>query len=112
MVVIVSDFPDWLGAQLDRRGWTYKELARRSEMSQSAVSMVMTRRQRAGVEFCLGVSDALQEPPTKVFRLAGLLPGSPDADEVLEDIVYCYSMMSSKSKAQLRQYARKLAKLD
>jgi len=108
----VSGFSDWLSERMDRKGWNYKELARRSGMSPAAVSQVMTGRQRPGVEFCLGVSDAFKEPPTKVFRLAGLLPSSPDADEVLEDIVFYYAMMSAKSKAQLRQYARTLAKAD
>jgi transcriptional regulator with XRE-family HTH domain len=105
----VSRFPDWLSAQLDRRGWNNKELAQRSGMSPAAVSQVMTGRQKPGVEFCLGVSDALKEPPTKIFRLAGLLPESKDSDEVLEDIVYYYAMLSPEARERLRRFARALA---
>jgi transcriptional regulator with XRE-family HTH domain len=105
----MSTFSDWLLGRLDQKAWSYKELARRSGMSPAAVSQVMTGRQRPGVEFCLGVSDALKEPPTKVFRLAGLLPDNPDSDPVLEDIVYCYAMLSPNARAKLRQYARTLA---
>jgi transcriptional regulator with XRE-family HTH domain len=109
MEVIVSRFPDWLSAQLEHRGWNNKELAQRSGMSPAAVSQVMTGRQKPGVEFCLGVSDALKEPPTKVFRLAGLLPESRDTDEVLEDIVYYYAMLSPEARARLQRFARALA---
>ena len=105
----MSTFSDWLSTTLDQKGWSNKELARKSGMSPAAVSQVLTGRQKPGVEFCLGVADALQEPPTKVFRLAGLLPKNPDGDEVLEDIVYYYSMMSSRKRAKLRDFARSLS---
>lgn len=41
----------------------------------------MTGRSFAGWDFCVGIARALEEPPEKLFRLAGLLPKLPPAVE-------------------------------
>jgi transcriptional regulator with XRE-family HTH domain len=105
----MSAFVEWLTAKLKKNGWSNNELARRAGLSSAAVSQVMTGRQNPGVEFCLGVSDALNEAPTRVFRLAGLLPENPDADEVLEDVVFYYARMTPDARQSLRTVARALA---
>lgn len=74
-VVMRSDnFVDWLGREIEERGWTYQELADRGGFTRSAVSTVMTRRQNPGLEFCKGVARAFFIRPETVLRMAGLLP--------------------------------------
>lgn len=69
----------WLNEEIERRGWTYSELARRARISTGTLSNIMAGRNRPGLDFCVGISRALDKPPEKVLRLAGLLPALPPA---------------------------------
>jgi len=84
MLNTMSDFTDWLNAELNTRGWGYNELARRAGLSSGGVSIVMTERQRPGWEFCTKIADALVEKPERVLRLAGLLRSEPPSEATVE----------------------------
>jgi transcriptional regulator with XRE-family HTH domain len=73
----MNEIGDWLLTQLEDRGWSQAELARRSEISQPALSRIISGTQQAGPDACVAVARAFGEPPEKVFRLAGLLPPLP-----------------------------------
>jgi transcriptional regulator with XRE-family HTH domain len=73
----------WLNTELQERGWTHRELARRANVSQSAVSSVLAGQRNAGWDFCAAIARALGKPPEEVFRLAKLLP--PLAPAVAEE---------------------------
>ena len=70
----MSRLTDWLSNQLDARGWSYNELARRAGLSSGTVSNVMAGRSNPGLDFCAGVAEALGESPEVLLRMAGLLP--------------------------------------
>jgi transcriptional regulator with XRE-family HTH domain len=72
------DFVDWLNKELNERGWSNSELAKRSGMAPSTISMIISRQSKPGWDFCAGLAKALGESPDKLFRLAGLLPPLPD----------------------------------
>lgn len=74
----MSELTTWLNQEVDQRGWSFNELARRADVSSGHVSLVMTERQKPGYEFCVKVANALDEPPENVLRLAGLLPPIPE----------------------------------
>ena len=105
----MSELVEWLKRRVRREGWSYNELARRAGLSSGGISIVMTRRQNAGVEFCLGVARALNEPPEKIFRLAGLLPRREDPDERIDEILFYFDQMTPQAQEHFRQIARALA---
>lgn len=70
-------FVTWLTEELDKRGWSGSELARRAGLVPSTVSTVITGAKRPGLDFCVGVARALGVMPEQVLRLAGLLPPAP-----------------------------------
>lgn len=72
-----ESFVTWLVEQIDSRGWTNSELARRANLVPSTVSMVVSHQKRPGLEFCVGIAQAFGVPPEDVLRLAGLLPSIP-----------------------------------
>lgn len=74
---VMDEFVTWLTEELDERGWTGSELARRAGLVPSTVSTVITGAKRPGLDFCVGVSRALGVMPEQVLRLAGLLPPVP-----------------------------------
>ena len=61
------DFPEWLQDKLHQRGWSYSEAARRSGISDSMISKVITRYSQPRIDFILGISGALGISPMEVF---------------------------------------------
>ena len=87
MFAMENDFVCWLTTELDTRGWTNSELARRADVGFSTVSRVFSRQQNPGLDFCIGVARALDLPPEDVLRRAGLLPPLPPSVTEEREIV-------------------------
>jgi transcriptional regulator with XRE-family HTH domain len=75
----MSKLSDFLNDEIEDRGWSKRELARRSGISSAQVTDVMNERAKAGAEFCVSVARALGEEPEDMLRLAGILPPLPPA---------------------------------
>lgn len=80
-----SDFATWLMREIETRGWTNAELARRAGISAASISMVVSGQKGVGLDFCLGVSRAFGQPPETVLRKAGLLPPIPTLVSTVQD---------------------------
>ena len=76
-----NDFVAWLTQELDLRGWTNTELARRAGVAASTVSTIISGLKNPGVDFCVGAARALSIQPEIVMRRASLLPSLPPAIE-------------------------------
>lgn len=78
--------------EMNLRGWSIRELARRSELAPTTISDVLGQRTKPGIQFCNGIAHALKEPPERIFRLAGILPpiviGKEKETELLEHFRY------------------------
>lgn len=70
----MESFARWINSELDKRGWSRSEAARRGEISDSMFSKVISGYANPGLNFCRGVSRAFAVPLEDVFRLAGILP--------------------------------------
>lgn len=84
---------NWINQQLNERGWSIRELARRSNLSHTTINDILSDRANPGIDFCNGLARALHEPHDRVFRLAGLLPpvvgqGEETRQELLEYWTY------------------------
>lgn len=70
----MEGFGDWLLLQLEDRGWSQSELARRAGLGNATLSRIISGTRKLGPETAISIAEALGESPAKVFRLAGLLP--------------------------------------
>lgn len=77
----LEHFGDWLETEIQERGWTMSEMARRCDVSQPAISRVVSGERGAGPELCRAIAHAFDMPEEKVFRIAGLLSELPTPDE-------------------------------
>ena len=73
-----TTFAEWLVRQLQDRGWSQRELARRSDVSHTTVSDVLGNVRRPTWDFCASVASAMGENPDDLFVLAGLKPEPPE----------------------------------
>jgi transcriptional regulator with XRE-family HTH domain len=70
----MTTFITWLKNEIDIRGISQAELARRSSLTTGAISHIFSGSRRPGPDLCTAIANALNYPPDLVFRKAGLLP--------------------------------------
>jgi len=101
-----NDFITWLTKELDVRGWSNNELARRANLASSSISMVISGKRTPGVNFCTGVARAFGIPPEEVMRYAGLLPSLPaSSDEpTIREIHDYVKRMNVTERKEVLQY--------
>lgn len=83
-----EQFIIWLNNELDQKGWSRSEAARRGGFSPSMMDKVIGGFSKPGIEFCRGVSRAFSVPLEDVFRLAGILPSAGRPVRERRQIVY------------------------
>ena len=77
IAMATESFTGWINKEIKERGWSLRELARRSNLSSTAVINVMNQHRSPGANFCKGIARALRVSPEEVMRHAGILPPSP-----------------------------------
>jgi transcriptional regulator with XRE-family HTH domain len=72
---------EFLEAELVRRSWRQADLARATRVPDATIHHILNGSRRAGPEVCNALARALDEPPERIFRMAGLLPPlSPEVE--------------------------------
>lgn len=70
----MESFVRWVNGELNERGWSRSEAARRGGFSSSALDKVIGGFARPGTKLCQGLAKAFEVSPEEVFRRAELLP--------------------------------------
>ena len=96
-----DDFRKWMKYELDKRYWTYNELARRASLSSATVSMVMTGRRNPGLDFCTSVGRAFGVDAVVVLQKAGLLPPRSLDDELTEEVLFLFENLAPDDQDRL-----------
>ncbi|RME79663.1 MAG: XRE family transcriptional regulator [Chloroflexi bacterium] len=102
----------WLAQELQQRGWSHAELARRSGISRPFISQVLSGDAKPSVNFCRKVAAALDESPDKLLRLAGILPpagpATPEDDATLQELVELARNLPPEQRKEALRYIRYL----
>jgi len=88
---LTSQFAQWIEQELDERGWSIRELARRTRprISNATINDILTGRTQPGLKSCRGIAHAFNTPPETAMRLANLLPAvTPTAEQQTELVHY------------------------
>ena len=90
-----DEFAEWLFNELDRRGWSYSELARRGNFAHSSISQIVNEGRQPGLKVALGIARAFGVPHYEVLRQAGLLPPLPGGEhqQVTQEMVEVAEML-------------------
>lgn len=101
---------DYLARELQTRGWSMRELSRRSGMSHAQISNVINGDSNAGYEFCLAIAKALDVEPGTLLSMAGfpdMMPGPvPEEREIVRLFRRLSSQMRDLALATLRTWTR------
>jgi transcriptional regulator with XRE-family HTH domain len=104
-----EEFTDWLQKEIEQRGWTVAELARRAEVAHGTINNVMSGMRNPGLDLCCALAHALGVPEVEVLWRAGLLrerPATVDQPWLAEIIEAARQLTPEK-----REYAVTLLKM-
>lgn len=76
----VESFTDWLTSELDTRGWSRAEAARRGGISASILDKIISGYSQPGDKTCRGLARAFGLTTEEVMRRAGLIPSRGTTD--------------------------------
>ena len=100
----------WLIEEVNKRGWSFRELGRRAGLSSGAISKVITGVSLPRWEFCRKVALAFNVPAEKVYRLAGLLPPEPEETTNMREINHLFSQLSTEDQKRFIFFVRTFLK--
>ena len=100
------DITQWLIEEVNKRGWSFRELGRRAGLSSGAISKIITGVSLPRWEFCRKVALAFNVPAEKVFRLAGLLPPEPKETTNMREMKHLFSQLSPKDQKRFIVFVR------
>lgn len=76
-----DQFRQWLTSEMEKRRYSQGALARAIGMSRPFITRVLNGERAPSLDFLIKVAQALDVPPEKVLRLAGILPTSPASED-------------------------------
>jgi transcriptional regulator with XRE-family HTH domain len=113
MTTMYDKLITFIEQELETRGWSHRELARRADVSQTAVSSTLAGQRRPGADFCIKIAKALSEPPEKLLRLAEHLPplSASEDNPLVKEILDTVRNMSPDKLQESLNYIRYLYQL-
>lgn len=109
MVTVSDELVGWLAEEIERRGWSMRELARRAGLSHATVSQVLSGQQAPTWGFCAAIAGPLDEPVDELFIRAGLKRRPPAPVQEEHEVVAIVRGLPADVRAWLMVMLRGLA---
>jgi len=104
MYVSVIDFAEWLRLEMDKAGVSQAELSRRSGISPSQISKILSMQSAPGKVALMAIADALRLPSETVFIAAGMIRSKPEDTPTLEEVNHKLSLLPEDQQRQVLEY--------
>lgn len=105
--VTSDNFSAWLEDELAARNWKPADLAMRAGITQAAISNILNGNREIGAKAALAIAGALNLPPDRVFREAGILPASPgpERDPTFQELLDIMKNLPPDERQEILDYA-------
>ncbi len=103
-----DNFSLWLIREMETRGWSYSETARRGGISHARISQVVGG-ETPGAEFCLAIARAFKMEPEDVLKRAGRFPPEPPVTSRRREADRLFARLSEEDQETLLVQMRALA---
>jgi len=108
-----AHFVDFLNSELEKRGWSRSEAARRGEISPSMFDKVIGGFAKPGPDFLDGVARAFGLTRREVYARAGRIEPEPDSDTPsARDLLTYFSSLMPDHQADVIEHAKALYALE
>ena len=101
----MSDFSEWLFEELNRRDWTYAQLAKAGGISRASISLIISGDRQPGPKVAQGIARAFGYPAEDVMRRAGLLLDKPAEDTTMNEWMAAGRQLTDEERAELLEWA-------
>lgn len=101
----MSSFITWINHELNDRGWSQNELARRMGFSSASVSRTMAQQNNVTYEFCVAVAVAFGTDKEEVLVRAGLLNPRTRTIEG-DEIQRIYNELPAEERKSILDFAK------
>ncbi|MGD8243983.1 MAG: helix-turn-helix transcriptional regulator [Anaerolineae bacterium] len=95
-------------AELETRRWSMRELARRTSVSESTISRIVSGKRSPSSRLCRRIAQALHLPPETIFREAGLLPDSGEQAPGVREALYLFKELPEDEQRRILLIMRTL----
>lgn len=99
---------DWIKQHLEKRGWSIRELAGRSDLSSAYVSNVLNSKQEPGAKFYYGVSKAFGVSLSDIMELDQKGDVREKEDITLKEAIQIASSLTPEQYEDLISYLKSL----
>ena len=100
------EFPVWFSEQLQERGWSRREMARRLGVSHSSIAYLAKGEMKPSVEMCKKIANAFLIPNQEVMARVGMLDPIPPETASRREADFLFSKLSDEEQeivlAQMR----------
>lgn len=104
----MTSFSEWIVSELERRGWSRSEAARRGDISASMMDKVINGVSQPGLSFIKGIAKAFNISLVEVLERAGeYQPKSPvEWQSDREEWESAYDVLSPEDRAEMLEFVR------
>jgi len=101
-----NDFAAWLEEEMQRRGWSQSELAKRAFLNRAVINKILSRMTKPTPETLQAIARALGYPQELVFRKAGLLtdPPPPNHDPDIQLALHLLSNLPPDARREALEF--------
>jgi transcriptional regulator with XRE-family HTH domain len=101
-----EEFISWLKAEMGKREWGIRETARKSGLSPSPISYILSNREQPTFDTCIALAQAFDIPGEDVLRLAGLLPKPPGFNPRTSEMIGMFAELPEDDQEEMLQMVR------
>lgn len=103
----MTKFSDWLLKQMESRGWTQAELARRAKIHRQVVSgYINVKVSKPDEEILSKIALGLGLPDSAVFQAAGIMKNETPETKTIKEIKYLIEGLPEEDQTDVIEYIR------
>jgi transcriptional regulator with XRE-family HTH domain len=91
-------FSQWLQSEMDKRDWSQSDCARAADLNRAVINKLLNGKCRPQPATLMAIARALRIPVETAYRAAGLLPPSPNADDITTELMYIFNSIQSPQR--------------
>jgi transcriptional regulator with XRE-family HTH domain len=108
----MSKFSNWLLNELEGRGMSQSELARKTKLTRQAISYYISDKSKRPDDDALkNIAKAFDMPTEQIYRAAGLLPPKLKVDEEIEDLLHEIAKLPKDDQREILEFVKVKNKL-
>ncbi len=96
-----NDLASWLDNELEERGWSIREMARRAGVSHTAIASALNRKGRPSTDLCVAIADTLGVSAIEVVQRAGILPPDPPETAAWRRLNEMWTRLSDEDRERI-----------